>query len=163
MLAPTGIFVRRDPWNKGKLVGQKAPLKLRDIWAIRVRLELADRKRELALFNLALDSKLRGCDLVQLRVRDVAHGDRIAARASVMQPKTQRSVQFEITPTRKSVFAWIRHAALRTENYLFPNWLRLSPHLSTRQYARIVGLGLSISARMLTRTVRTPCAARKPP
>jgi hypothetical protein len=76
MLAPIGIFVRRDPWNKGKLVGQKPPLKLRDIWAIRVRLELADRKRELALFNLALDSKLRGCDLVQLRVRDVAHGDR---------------------------------------------------------------------------------------
>ena len=104
MLAPTGIFVRRDPWNKGKLVGQKAPLKLRDIWAIRVRLEIGDRKRELALFNLALDSKLRGCDLVQLRVRDVAHGDRIAARAIVMQQKTQRPVQFEITePTRKSV------------------------------------------------------------
>jgi hypothetical protein len=75
MLAPIGIFVRRDPWNKGKLVGQKAPLKLRDILAIRVRLEIGDCKRELALFNLALDSKLRGCDLVQLRVRDVAHGD----------------------------------------------------------------------------------------
>ena len=69
----------RGRWNKGKLVGQKAPLKLRDIWAIRVRLEIGDRKRELALFNLALDSKLRGCDLVQLHVRDVAHGDRITA------------------------------------------------------------------------------------
>src|SRR5277367_6475449 len=118
---------RREPWNKGKLVGQKAPLKLRDIWAIRVRLEMTDRKRELALFNLALDSKLRGCDLVQLRVRDVAHGDRIAARAIVMQQKTQRPVQFEITePARKS------------EDYLFPSRIRLSPHLSTRQYARIV-------------------------
>jgi integrase len=140
MLAPpTVLSGRREPWNKGKLVGQKAPLKLRDIWAIRVRLEMTDRKRELALFNLAIDSKLRGCDLVQLRVRDVAHGDRIAARAIVMQQKTQRPVQFEITePTRKAVFAWIRHAALKTEDYLFPSRLRLSPHLSTRQYARIV-------------------------
>jgi hypothetical protein len=90
MLAPTVESSRRDPWNKGKLVGQKSPLKLKEIWAIRVRLELADRKRELALFNLAIDSKLRGCDLVQLRVRDVAHGDRIAARTVVMQRKTQR-------------------------------------------------------------------------
>jgi integrase len=125
MLAPTVISGSREPWNKGKLVGQKAPLKLRDIWAIRVRLEMTDRKRELALFNLAIDSKLRGCDLVQLRVRDVAHGDRIAARAIVMQQKTQRPVQFEITePTRKAVFAWIRHAALKTEDYLFPSRLR---------------------------------------
>lgn len=139
MLTSPVVRGRRDSWNKGKLVGQKAPLKLRDIWAIRVRLEIADRKRELALFNMALDSKLRGCDLVQLRVRDIAHGDRIAARAIVMQQKTQRPVQFEITePTRKSVFAWIRHAALKTEDYLFPSRLRLSPHLSTRQYARIV-------------------------
>jgi hypothetical protein len=69
---------------------EKAPLKLREIWAIRVRLELGDRKRELALFNLAIDSKLRGGDFVQLRVRDVAHGDRIAARTIIMQRKTQR-------------------------------------------------------------------------
>jgi integrase len=139
MLARTVVSGRRNPWNKGKLVGQKAPLKLRDIWAIGVRLELADRMRELALFNLAIDSKLRGCDLVQLRVRDVAHGDRIAARTIVMQQKTQRPVQFEITePTRKSVFAWIRHAVLKAEDYLFSSRIRRSPHLSTRQYARIV-------------------------
>jgi hypothetical protein len=74
---------RRDPWNKGKLVEQKAPLKLKQIWAIRIRLALADRKRELALFNLAIDSKLRVCDLVQLRVCDLAHGDRIAALGTV--------------------------------------------------------------------------------
>jgi integrase len=140
MLAPIVISGPREPWNKGKLIGQKAPLKLRDIWAIRVRLEMTDRKREFALFNLAIDSKLRGCDLVQLRVRDVAHGNRIAARTIVMQQKTRRPVQFEITePTRKSVFAWIRHAALKAEDYLFPSRLRQSPHLSTRQYARIVG------------------------
>lgn len=139
MLLPTVISGRREPWNKGKLVGQKAPLKLKDIWAIRVRLEMYDRKRELAVFNLAIDRKLRGCDLVQLRMRDVADGERIAARAIVMQQKTQRPVQIEIMElTRKSVHAWIRHAALKAEDYLFPSRLRLSPHLSTRQYARIV-------------------------
>jgi hypothetical protein len=77
----------RDPWNKGKLVGQKAPLRLKEIWAIRIRLQLAERARELALFNLAVDCKLRSCDLVRLRVRDVAHGERMATRAIVMQQK----------------------------------------------------------------------------
>ena len=116
MLAPTVESGRRGPWNKGKLVGQKSPLKLKEIWAIRVRLELADRKRELALFNLAIDSKLRGCDLVQLRVRDVAHGDRIAARTIVMQQKTQRPVQFEITVARHPKIALRLDSARSTEN-----------------------------------------------
>jgi hypothetical protein len=79
-----------EPWNKGKLVGQKAPLKLKEIWAIRVRLQLSERTRDLALFDLAIDSKLRACDLVRLRVRDVSQGDRIASRTIVMQQKTQR-------------------------------------------------------------------------
>ena len=87
----------RQPWNKGKLVGQKTPLRLRDIWAIRVRLQIAERTRDLALFDLAIDSKLRACDLTKLRVRDVAHGEHISSRAMVMQQKTQRPVQFEIT------------------------------------------------------------------
>ena len=86
--------VHRGPWNKGKLVGQKAPLKLKDIWAIRVRLQLSNRILDLALFNLAIDNKLRACDLVKLRVRDVLHGERIAGRTIVMQQKTQRPVQF---------------------------------------------------------------------
>ena len=89
--------VRHVPWNKGKLVGQKAPLKQREIWAIRIRLQLQQDARELALFNLAIDSKLRSCDLVRLRVRDVCQGGRVASRAIVMQRKTQRPVQFEIT------------------------------------------------------------------
>src|SRR5579863_8698768 len=88
---------RAGPWNKGKLVGQKAPLRLKDIWAIRIRLQLAERTRELALFNLAVNSKLRSCDLVSLRVRDITHGERIAARAIVMQQKTQLSEDLEIT------------------------------------------------------------------
>lgn len=142
----------REPWNKGKLVGQKAPFKLKDIWAIRVRLQLAHRIRELALFDLGLDSKLRACDLVGLRVRDISHGDRVAARAFVLQQKTKRPVQFEITvPTRDAVTAWIRQASLRPEDYLFPSRIHDSPHLSTRQYARIVDswveeIGLDTSA-----------------
>ncbi len=129
----------REPWNKGKLVGQKAPFKLKEIWAIRVRLQLANRRRELALFNLAIDSKLRACDLVKLRVRDVCLEGGIASRAIVLQQKTQRPVQFEITePTRDAVDVWIRHTGLTSESSLFPSRLHSSAHLSTRQYARIV-------------------------
>jgi hypothetical protein len=98
----------REPWNKGKLVGQKTPFKLKEIWAIRVRLQMASRCRELALFNLAIDSKLRACDLMQLKVRDVCHGQTMASRALVQQQKTQRPVRFELTePTRDAVLAWI--------------------------------------------------------
>ena len=136
---PSNHTPRHEPWNKGKLVGQKAPLKLKHIWAIRVRLELAERARELALFNLAIDSKLRSCDLVKLRVRDVCHGDRVAPRAMIMQQKTKRPVQFEITEqTRESVLSWIRKTDRRPDDYLFPSRFRGSPHVSTRQYGRIV-------------------------
>ncbi|HZP92663.1 MAG TPA: tyrosine-type recombinase/integrase [Burkholderiales bacterium] len=129
----------REPWNKSKLVGQKTPLKLKNIWAIRIRLELSHRTRDLALFDLAIDSKLRACDLVKLRVRDVSHGERIAARTIVMQQKTQRPVQFEITEqTQDALAAWIRRASLRSDDFLFPSRMHESPHLSTRQYARIV-------------------------
>ena len=126
-------------WNKGKLVGQKAPFKLREIWGIRVRLQMQGRTRELALFDLGIDSKLRACDLMSLRVRDVCHGDRVATRANVLQQKTQRPVQFEITPpTREAVEAWIKHAGLKSDSFLFPSRVSGSPHLGTRQYARIV-------------------------
>ena len=104
-----------------------------------LRLQIASRCRELALFNLAVDSKLRACDLVQLRVRDVYHGQSMASRALILQQKTQRPVQFEITePTRDAVSAWIKKSALNSEDYLFPSRIQESPHLSTRQYARIV-------------------------
>ena len=133
------VFKHHEPWNKGKLIGQKAPLKLKEIWAIRVRLELSKRIRDLALFNLAIDSKLRACDLVKLKVRDISHGDRIASRAIVMQQKTERPVQFEITEqTRKSICEWLQLATLRSDSFLFPSRIHESPHLSTRQYARIV-------------------------
>ncbi|MGJ7575800.1 tyrosine-type recombinase/integrase [Variovorax sp. RB2P76] len=133
------VSASRPPWNKDKLVGQKRPFKLKEIWAIRVRLQLSCRSRELALFNLGIDSKLRACDLVKLRVRDVANGERAAARASVIQQKTGRPVQFELTePTREAVSNWMKIAHLRAEDFLFPSRVSTSPHLGTRQYARIV-------------------------
>ena len=136
----SSITVRHaSPWNKNKLVGQKSPLKLKELWAIRVRLQLAKCTRELALFNLAIDSKLRACDLVKIRVHDIAHGNQIAPRAIILQQKTQRPVQFEITEqTRLSIAEWIKSAQLGGDDYLFPSRLHESPHLSTRQYARIV-------------------------
>ncbi|WP_438308983.1 tyrosine-type recombinase/integrase [Pseudomonas guariconensis] len=106
---------------------------------MRVRLQIAEETRDLALFDLAIDSKLRACDLTKLRVRDVAHGEHVSLRAIVMQQKTQRPVQFEITEqTRLALQAWILQAHLRSEDCLFPSRLHASAHLSTRQYARIV-------------------------
>ena len=129
----------RLPWNKDKLVGQKAPLKLREIWAIRVRLQLRGNLRDLALFNLAIDSKLRACDLLGLRIGDIAHQGHINSRAVVMQRKTRRPVQFEIAEmSRDALQAWVRASGLRGSDYLFPSRSSASPHLSTRQYARIV-------------------------
>lgn len=137
METDTAVF-HHEPWNKGKLTGQKSPLRLKDIWAIRVRLQLNGHIRDLALFNLAIDSKLRACDLVKLKVRDISHGEHIASRATVMQQKTQRPVQFEITDqTKDSVSKWIASEQLRLDDYLFQSRICASPHLSTRQYARI--------------------------
>ncbi len=127
------------PWNKGKLVGQKPPLKLPEIWAIRIHLQIDARHRDLAMFNLAIDSKLRAGDLLRLRVSDVSNGGRIASRAMILQQKTQRPVQFEITPqTRESITAWIRFASLGASEFLFPSRSNRSSHVSRRQYARIV-------------------------
>ena len=128
-----------EPWNKGKLIGQKPPFKLNEIWAIRIRLEISNRIRDLALFNLAIDSKLRSCDLVKLKVRDIAQGNQIMKRAMVIQQKTQTPVQFEITEkTRNSVENWIEQAKLSYDDYLFKSRSKPSSHISTRQYARIV-------------------------
>ena len=128
-----------EPWNKGKIIGQKPPLKLKEIWAIRIRLQIAKKQRDLALFNLAIDSKLRACDLVQLKVSDISHAGQISHRASVMQKKTQEPVQFEITEqTKIAISDWIKYANIRNHDYLFPSRVKQSPHISTRQYARIV-------------------------
>jgi integrase len=130
---------RQAPWNKGKLVGQKSPFKQKEIWAIRVRLQIAERARELALFNLGIDSKLRACDLTALRVRDICHGNQVASRAIVLQRKTQRPVQFEINAAaRESAQVWIRRAGLQGDDYLFPSRRGSVGHIGTRQYARVL-------------------------
>ncbi len=127
------------PWNKGRLIGQKSPLSLQDIWSIRTKLQNENRLRDLALFNLALDSKLRACDLLKLRLSDVSSGSKVNNRATVMQQKTGRAVQFEITRrTRESIAIWANKAELAPADYLFPSRIRRSLHLSTRQYSRIV-------------------------
>ncbi len=129
----------RPPWNKGRLIGQKRPLLPRQVWAIRARLELADNLRDLALFNLAIDSKLRGCDLVRLKVGDLVVGGTVRDRVSVIQSKTGRPVQFEVSEnTRRIVLEWVMSPSMRGCGFLFPSRFHGSPHLSTRQYARLV-------------------------
>jgi len=129
----------KTPWNKNKIIGQKLPLKPEQIWSIRVRLEMQNNVRDLALFNLALDSKLRACDLVKLMVRDISHGGGILSRAQIIQQKTKQPVQFEITKkTRLALEDWISYANLNFNDYLFKGRSRTREHLSTRQYARIV-------------------------
>jgi integrase len=136
---PALVGFAGTPWNKGRLTGQKRPLKPKEVWAIRIRLQLERHRRDLALFDLAIDSKLRGCDLVRLRVSDVCVGGRVQDRATVIQRKTGRPVQFEITEqTRAAIHDWLASTALGSGQYLFPSRLYDHPHISTRQYARIV-------------------------
>ena len=142
---PITIYHPKEPWNKNKLVGQKLPLKLQQIWAIRIRLELFNKVRDLALFNLAIDRKLRGCDLVALKVNDIAHGKNIQSRAIIVQKKTGTPVQFEITEnTRWSLYAFIEQSKLSSSDYLFKSRIQSSDHISTRQYGRIVDNWVSI-------------------
>jgi site-specific recombinase XerC len=131
--------LNRRPWNKGHLIGQKRPLKPKDVWAIRIRLELYGSRRDVALFNLAIDSKLRACDLVCLKTQDVYVGSRARERASVIQKKTGRAVQFEITPqTRAALEALIASSNLCSGDNLFKSRILSKDHLSIRQYARLV-------------------------
>lgn len=146
------VIPQRHAWNKGRIVGQKRPLLPKHVWAIRVRLELAENIRDLALFNMAVDSKLRGCDLVCLQVTDVYVSGRVKERTSVLQSKTKKPVQFEITEgTRKSLTAWINDPAMVGSKYLWPGRFHNPLHVSTRQYARLVkdwvsSIGLEPSA-----------------
>jgi integrase len=134
--APT---INRRPWNRGRLIGQKPPLKMREVWAIRTRLQLANRLRDLALFNVAIDSKLRGCDIVALRVDDVELSGRVRPRTTVLQKKTGRPVQFEIMEqTRSAVQDWISRADRKPGDYLFPSRVKKDKPLGTRHYARLV-------------------------
>ncbi len=142
----------RPAWNKGRIVGQKRPLLPKHVWAIRVRLEIAGNHRDLALFNLAIDSKLRGCDLVCLKVADVFAAGQVKERASITQSKTQKPVRFEITDgTRKSLLRWMDEPLMIGSEYLWLGRFHERLHISTRQYARLVrewvkSIGLEPSA-----------------
>lgn len=126
-------------WNSGRIIGQKPPLKPKEVWAIRTRLQMLGAVRDLALFNLAIDSKLRACDLVAISVADVAISGRVRERAIIIQRTTGRPVQFELTDqTREAVAAWIGNRKLGERDHLFPSRVQALPHLSTRQYGRIV-------------------------
>lgn len=133
------VTPKRRAWNKGRLIGQKRPLLPKQVWAIRARLELAKNLRDVALFNVAIDSKLRGCDLVKLLVSDLVKADQVRERVSVIQSKTGRPVQFELTEnTRSSIAAWIKSPGMLGCQFMFPSRFHDRPHISTRQYGRLV-------------------------
>ncbi|WP_375459669.1 tyrosine-type recombinase/integrase [uncultured Enterovirga sp.] len=135
----SNVEALRGSWNRGRIVGPTPPLKPRHIWAIRTRLQHEGRTRDLALFNAAIDSKLRGCDLVRLRVSDVHLGDTIRLRTTIVQQKTGRPVPFELTePTRDALASWLRLRGLRGSDWLFPSRSRPGDHLTTRQYSRLL-------------------------
>lgn len=146
------IIPSKKPWNHGRIIGQRQPLLPKHFWAIRVRLELSEATRDLALFNMAIDSKLRGCDLVRLKVADVYASGAVKERASILQSKTKTPVRFEITDgTHKSLVDWIAHPLMSGHGFLWPGRLHDRPHISTRQYARMLkdwvrSIGLEPSA-----------------
>ena len=140
------------PWNKGRFIGPKPPLKPKQVWAIRLHFQREERLRDLAMFDLAVDSKLRGCDLVRLRTGQLVVNATVRQRATTIQQKTEKPVQFELTEqTRDSLLAWLIHRGGSLDDYVFPSRTRTGKHLSTRQYARLVGewveaVGLGTSA-----------------
>jgi integrase len=126
-------------------IGAKRALKPVHVWGIRIRLQVQQRLRDLVLLDLALDSKLRGCDLVALRVSDLVSGGRVRNRAMILQRKTGRPVQFEVTEqTRRSIMDWIEARQLGPEDWVFPSRSKRGAHLSTRQYARLVDRWVSL-------------------
>ena len=138
----------RRPWNAGRLLGAKRALKPQQVWAIRFWLDRERRIRDLAMFDFAIDSKLRGCDVVKVRIGEVVSGGHVRARATVVQQKTGRPVQFELLePARASLFAWLEHRGGTLDEFVFPSRTDHERHISTRQYARLVdewvsGIGL---------------------
>lgn len=135
-------------WNAGKTVGAKRPLKPKEIWQIRFMLDREHRLRDRALFDLAIDSKLRGCDLVRVRIGDLVSGGRVRSRAMIIQQKTKRPVQFELLePARSSLLTWLERRGGSTDSFAFPSRVDKTRHLGTRQYAKLVeewvsGIGL---------------------
>ena len=138
--SPIPVASKRIPWNKGKLTGAKPPLRPKHVWSIRTKLQMADRKRDLVLFNLAIDSKLRGCDVVGLKVEDIAPHGYAVDRATVRQKKTGRPVRFELAEqTRQALDDYLSVANRKRGDFLFAAQRQPGRSLSIRQYARLVG------------------------
>jgi integrase len=136
VIAPT---THREPWNKGKLIGAKPPLRAKHVWSIRAKLQMVGRFRDLAMFNLAIDSKLRGCDVVNLKVEDVAAYGHAVDRATVRQKKTGQPVRFEMSEqTREAIDNYIRAANKKPGEFLFAGRRGQGQPITTRQYARLV-------------------------
>jgi integrase len=134
-----GTQIPARPWNTGRIIGSKAPLKAKHLWEVRTRLTIDHRIRDLALFNLAIDSKLRGCDLVKLRLNDVIAGMAVRTRSTVVQQKTSRPVPFELTEsTRNAITNWMHVRIARNGDWLFPSRSNADGHLTAGQYARLV-------------------------
>jgi site-specific recombinase XerC len=138
----------RRPWNAGRIVGAKRALKPQQVWAVRFWLDREGRLRDRALFDLAIDSKLRGCDVVKVKIGELVTGSSIRSRAIVVQKKTGRPVQFEmLEATRSSMLAWLECRSGTVDDFVFPSRIEQTDHISTRQYARLVdewvtGIGL---------------------
>ena len=148
---------KRLPWNKGKLTGAKPPLRPKHVWSIRTKLQVEGRTRDLAMFNLAIDSKLRGCDVVALKVEDVAPNGYSVDRATVRQTKTGQPVRFELTEqTRQAVDDYIQVAGKKSGESLFVGRRGLGRSMSTRQYARLVSEWIA-SYKWLVRNRANPC------
>src|SRR5882757_9000799 len=147
MTEPSSIAVAASapaPWNKGKIVGAKPPLRPKHVWSIRTKLQVEGRIRDLALFNLAIDSKLRGCDVVALKVDDVAPSGYAADRTTVRQKKTGCPVRFELTEaTRQAVDDYVKATGKKPRDYLFAGRRGANRSLTTRQYARLLACWLA--------------------
>ena len=153
-----------SPRHDRKLLGQKPPLRPREVWAIRIRLQIQEHKRDLALFNLAIDSKLRSCDLVALRVQDICLAGRVKDRAVIIQQKTGRPVQFELTDqTRQAAQLWIAERGLHDEDYVFPSRVRgVCAPLDPSIFPDCRSVGLPVLALIHTSTAHIPCGGRRP-
>ena len=141
-------FKNRRPWNAGRKLGAKRALKPQQVWAIRFWLDGERRVRDRAMFDLAIDSKLRGCDIVKLKIGELVSGGHVRARVIVVQRKTGAPVQFELLePARTSILTWLGCRGGGLDDYAFPSRIDHEAHISTRQYARLVdewvtGIGL---------------------
>jgi integrase len=155
---------KRVPWNKGKLTGAKPPLRPKHVWSIRTKLQIEGRARDLAMFNLAIDSKLRGCDVVAVRVEDVAAGGYTADRATVRQKKTGRPVRFELSDqTRQAIDDYLKATGKRPGEFLFTGHRGINRRMSTRQYARLVSEWIGSVGLDPRLSGHIHCAAQKLP